>query len=117
MNELAPAGIGELIARRTKVLIVDVRESEAYAGDHIEGAHSIPAGTLAYAADESSIARNDALLNARDATVVVYCEDGRRSRGAAAQLAKLGFADVRWLAGGLCGWRAAGLPLSGDRSD
>ncbi len=43
--------------------------------------------------------------------VFVYCQSGRRSAKAAAELVKLGFKDVRDLQGGVNQWAKAGRPL------
>jgi rhodanese-related sulfurtransferase len=111
LNEIDVAGLSELITEREDVVFVDVRESEEYAAGHIPGAISAPAGTLEHATDEDSVARNEALLQARELIVVVHCDDGRRSRVAAEQLLKHGFTQIYWLVDGLKSWQSNGLPL------
>ena len=104
--------LNDLIGNHEDVLIVDVREREEYVQGHIPGALAVPIGALELAADATSIAGNDRLVSARTGTVVICCDDGRRSRVAAAQLPRLGFANVYCLAGGLKHWQAAGFPLT-----
>jgi rhodanese-related sulfurtransferase len=55
----------------------------------------------------------DRLPADRDATIVLYCRSDRMSHEAAAELARLGYTDVRNLSGGFLAWRAAGLPMEG----
>jgi rhodanese-related sulfurtransferase len=43
--------------------------------------------------------------------VIAYCDRGQRSRAAGSALAKLGFADVYQLTGGIKAWKDAGLPV------
>jgi rhodanese-related sulfurtransferase len=111
LNEIDVAGLSELITERDDLVFVDVRESEEYAAGHIPGAISAPTGTLEHATDEESVARNEALLQARELVVVVYCENGRRSRASAEQLLRRGFTQIYWLVDGLKSWQSSGLPL------
>ena len=111
VNEIDVAGLSELMSERDDIAFVDVRESEEYAVGHIPGAIAAPIGTLEHATDAESVARNEALIAARELVVVVYCEDGRRSRPAAEQLLKLGFTRIYWLVDGLKSWQSNGLPL------
>lgn len=111
VNEIDIAGLSELMTEREDLVFVDVRESEDYGAGHIPGAIAAPIGTLEHAIDEDSIARNEALLQARGLALVVYCEDGRRSHLAAEQLSTVGFSEVYWLAGGVKSWQSNGLPL------
>lgn len=111
VSEIDVVQLNELIAARDDIVFVDVRESEEYASGHIPGAIAVPLGTLDHAVDATSIARNDALLQAWTTTLVVYCDDGRRSRVAADQLHQFGCPRVHWLIDGLNGWQSNGLPL------
>lgn len=60
------------------------------------------------------IAENTARLPAdRQVPIVLYCRTGRMSAEAAATLVRLGYRDVRHLAGGMEAWAAQGYPLQG----
>jgi rhodanese-related sulfurtransferase len=111
MQEISLHELDDLITNHDDVIIVDVREREEYATGHIPGALIVPVGSLENAVDEESIARDEELLSARASAVVVICDDGRRSRVAAGQLARHGFQTVYWLADGLKQWQSAGFPL------
>jgi rhodanese-related sulfurtransferase len=83
--------------------VYDVREPEAFAGGHINGARS-----LARAQHEQAA---EVLKKYREKPVVLYCEDGSVSSGLARRLQAAGFTRVFNLRGGLATWRADGLPL------
>jgi rhodanese-related sulfurtransferase len=110
-TDISAADITELMTARDDVVFIDVRESEEFSQGHIPGAVAAPLGTLEHAVDRDSIARNDALIAARDAIAVVYCDNGERSRTAAEQLEDYGYRRVHRLVEGLKGWQSSGLPL------
>jgi rhodanese-related sulfurtransferase len=114
MHEITIEQLDDLISNHEYVVIVDVREREECARGRVPGALIVPLGSLEHAVDEGSIACNTQLLEARTETVVVCCDDGRRSRVAAAQLAQRGFTTVYWLSNGLKQWQAEGFPLVTD---
>lgn len=92
-----------LINRRNAVL-VDVRDDKEYTdGGRIPNAVHLPQSQLAERAQE--------LKKHTARPLIVYCERGQRSRVAAGTLAKLGFAEVYTLRGGLRAWSEAGLPV------
>lgn len=80
-------------------LVVDVREPEEFAREHIPGARLIPLSAF----EPSRIPAG--------AMVVLHCRSGRRSAEAAARLASTGRCDVLQLKGGIEAWKAAGLPV------
>ena len=47
----------------------------------------------------------------KDRPLLVFCAGGYRSSIAASLLQRLGFANVREIAGGIAGWEAAKLPV------
>jgi hydroxyacylglutathione hydrolase len=88
--------------RAGDVQVLDVRAESEFAGGRVPGALNIPVGQLR--------GRLDAVP--RDRTVVVQCQSGARSAIAASVLVASGFRNVVNLAGGLNGWKAAGLPVA-----
>lgn len=88
---------------RERLLVLDVRERDAYAAGHIPGALHIPRGQL-------ELRVNDEL---KDPTqrILVYCEFGRISTLAAATLRSMGFLGAVALDGGMKAWREAGNAL------
>ncbi|MEP7208610.1 MAG: rhodanese-like domain-containing protein [Casimicrobiaceae bacterium] len=85
-------------------VILDVRETKEFEGGRVPNALHIPLSQL-----ESRSAELDPL---KGRPVVAYCARGNRAPMAARPLAKLGFADVYALRGGLAAWRQAGLPIA-----
>lgn len=100
-----PVAVSQWLAKTPAVQVVDVREKEEYSTGHLEGAALIP-----WSAPDFT-ARAAKELDPKK-PVLVYCRSGRRSKAAAAALAKLGFAEVRNLDGGIIAWQRAGNPVS-----
>ncbi|HEX3837272.1 MAG TPA: rhodanese-like domain-containing protein [Steroidobacteraceae bacterium] len=92
-----------LDAVSAKLMVLDVRERDAYEAGHIPGAAHLPRGQL-------ELRVNDEL---KDPTqrILVCCEFGRISTLAAATLRTMGFQGAVALDGGMKAWRAAGYPL------
>ena len=78
-----------------EVIIVDVRTLAEYQEGHIEGALLIP--------NESIGSDPIALLDDKDAVILVYCRSGNRSAQAAQKLIKLGYKNV-YDFGGVIDW-------------
>jgi rhodanese-related sulfurtransferase len=89
-------GAGDLV-------ILDVREREAYLGGHVRGARLLPRGQLELRVNEE--------LPDPTQRVLAICEYGRISTLAAATLQQMGFQRAIALDGGMKSWREAGHPL------
>jgi DMSO/TMAO reductase YedYZ molybdopterin-dependent catalytic subunit len=93
-------------ARAAKALIdagavmVDVRERSEWDAEHAPGALLVPMGTV----------RDKRALLPADRRIVVVCRSGGRSAAVTESLRAWGFDAVN-LAGGMCAWAAAGLPV------
>lgn len=92
-----------LLDRPNDLVVLDLRESDAFNAGHIEGAIHVPRGQLELRVNETF----------PDPTVriVTCCEFGKISTLAAASLRDLGFEHVAALDGGMKNWREAGLHL------
>jgi glyoxylase-like metal-dependent hydrolase (beta-lactamase superfamily II)/rhodanese-related sulfurtransferase len=93
-----------LANRRGELIVLDVRERDAFDSGHIAGAMHLPRGQL-------ELRVNDEL---KDPTrrILVCCEFGRISTLAAATLRTMGFLGAVALDGGMKAWREAGYALS-----
>lgn len=111
IKELNGEELTRLRADNPDVLLVDVRESSEHEQGHIEGAMLVPRGILEAAADHNYPKRFQALVDARERPVVLYCATGGRSAMAAVTLQLMGFQDVASLAGGFTQWEKDGLPV------
>lgn len=98
----------QLINQKNAIL-VDVRSPEEFTTGTILGARNFPGDSLVQRAGTE-------LSRFKARPVIVLCETGGRSVRMVAELKKAGFAEVYNLAGGVGGWRQAGLPLSRSAS-
>lgn len=87
--------------RMSGATIVDVREYGEFAAGRLPGSRLVPLSQVADRSGEID----------RSRSVLVVCRTGRRSAEASAVLCRLGFEDVRNLAGGIEACRAAGIEL------
>ncbi len=87
-----------------KFLLIDVREDNEYAKDHLPGAIHLGKGII-----ERDIEERVPDLNA---PMILYCGGGFRSALAADNLQKMGYTQVISMDGGIRGWREKGFPLT-----
>lgn len=85
------------------VIVLDVREREAYNRGHIPGAQLLPRGQLELRINQE--------LPDPTRRIVTCCEFGRISTLAAATLRQMGFQRAVALDGGMQSWREAGYPI------
>ncbi|MDO8285026.1 MAG: rhodanese-like domain-containing protein [Rhodoferax sp.] len=91
--EAAPAGL----------IVLDVRERDAYEAGHIPGARLLPRGQLELRVNNE--------LPDPTARIVTCCEFSRISTQAAATLRTMGFQRVVALDGGMKSWLETGYPV------
>lgn len=87
-----------------ELLILDVREREAFDNGHIPRARLLPRGQLELRVNQE--------LPDPTRRILAYCELGQISTLAAATLRELGFQRVLALDGGMRAWREAGFPVA-----
>jgi rhodanese-related sulfurtransferase len=87
-----------------EAVIMDVREKDEWNEEHIPGATHMSRGTIELDIEEKVPDPN--------AMVICHCGGGGRSALAAESLQKMGYKNVRSMAGGLKAWKAAGLPTA-----
>ena len=85
----------EMMVSQEVVVVVDVRTREEYDGGHIENAVLVP--------NESIGSEMPEALPDKEATLLVYCRSGRRSKDAAQKLLELGYQNV-YDFGGVIDW-------------
>jgi rhodanese-related sulfurtransferase len=103
--------LDELLARTSapadaghdELVVLDVREREAWLAGHVTGARSLPRGQLELRVNEE--------LPDPTRRIVTCCEFGRISTLAAATLRDMGFQRAVALDGGMKAWREAGYPV------
>ena len=87
-----------------EAVVVDVREKDEWDEEHIPNATHLSRGTI-----ELDIEGKVPDLNA---LIICHCGGGGRSALAADSLQKMGYKNVRSMAGGFKAWKAAGLPTT-----
>ena len=85
------------------IVILDLREKEAFEGGHLPGARHLPRGQLEL--------RVNTELPDPTARILTYCEFGKISTLAAATLRDLGYGRAAALDGGMTAWREGGYPV------
>jgi glyoxylase-like metal-dependent hydrolase (beta-lactamase superfamily II)/rhodanese-related sulfurtransferase len=93
--------------RADELIVLDVRERDAYEAGHVPGAKLLPRGQLELRVNQD--------LPDPTRRIVVCCELGRISTLATATLRELGFQRAVALDGGMKAWREAGFPLTAGR--
>ncbi len=100
-ESVSPEAFSSQLADEPGAQLVDVRTAEEYAEAHLPAAVNIDVK------QEDFLAKAQSKLDA-GRTVFVYCRSGRRSKDAAAQLAKAGYRVVD-MNGGILEWMQKGL--------
>ncbi|MFN4311990.1 MAG: rhodanese-like domain-containing protein [Ferrovibrio sp.] len=84
-----------------EVVLIDIREPSEYAREHIHGARLVPLNAI----DTHDFDAE------RNKVAVFTCRSGNRTAMNASRLLAKGFREAYVLAGGLDGWKKAGLPV------
>jgi rhodanese-related sulfurtransferase len=87
-----------------EAVIIDVRDKDEWDEEHIPNAIHLSRGTVELDIEEKVPDPN--------AVIICHCGGGGRSALAAESLQKMGYKNVRSMAGGLKAWKAAGLPVT-----
>lgn len=93
----------KLAAMPNDLVLLDVRERDAYEAGHIPGARHLPRGQLELRVNEAFPDPNLRILS--------YCELGKVSTLATATLRKMGFTRAVALDGGMKAWKEQGFPV------
>ena len=88
--------------KRGEAVLLDVREEAEFRQGHAEGAQHLSKGVI-------EVEIEDQVPNP-DQPIIAYCGGGSRSALVADNLQKMGYTNVRSLAGGMRAWNEAGLP-------
>lgn len=113
VREVAPAEANDALSRGDIELVLDVREPGEFQKSHLPYAVNVPRGLLELKADPASPVADATVSDKAEARILVYCTKapGARSLLAAETLAKMGYAQVEVLQGGLDAWSEQGLPV------
>src|SRR4029450_8055452 len=100
ITEISPQGAAAKL-KSDEATIVDVREKDEWDEEHIPGAIHMSRGTVELDIEEHVLDTN--------AMIICHCGGGGRSALAAESLEKMGYNNVRPMAGRFKAWKAAGL--------
>jgi len=90
---------------RGEAVLIDIRETDEHAREHILGARLAPLSAI----DAHDFDRE------HGKAAVFHCKSGVRTQTNAATLLSKGFAEAYYLQGGIEAWKAAGLPVHTNR--
>jgi phage shock protein E len=100
ITEISPTDAAAKMKTGTAT-IIDVREKDEWEEEHIPDATHLSRGTIELDIEEKFPDKN--------AMIICHCGGGGRSALAAASLQKMGYKNVRSMAGG---WKAISLPIT-----
>jgi phage shock protein E len=103
ITEISPQDAAAKL-KSSEAIIVDVREKDEWDEEHIPGAMHMSRGTIELDIEEKVPDTN--------AMIICHCGGGGRSALAAESLQKMGYKNVRSMAGGFKAWKVAGLPMT-----
>ena len=103
ITEISPADARKQ-AEGGEAMLIDVREESDWHEDHAQGARHLSRGVIELEIEEQ--------IPDVKKPIICYCGGGSRSALVAESLQKMGYENVRSLAGGLRAWKEAGLPTA-----
>lgn len=98
------AGDAMAEAERGSAMLIDVRERDDWQQAHAAGAQHFSRGVIELEIEEAA--------PDLEQPIICYCGGGGRSALVAESLHKMGYKDVRSMAGGFKAWQQAGLPVA-----
>lgn len=103
ITEISPSEAAHKL-KSGEAVIADVREKDEWDEEHIPDAIHMSRGTIELDVEEKVPDTN--------AMIICHCGGGGRSALAAESLQKMGYKNVRSMAGGFKAWKATGLPTA-----
>lgn len=103
IEEITPDKVRKKLDADEDFVLLDVREQDEWEDAHITGAKYLGRGVIERDIEEE--------YPNTDEEIVLYCGGGYRSALAADNLQKMGYHNVKSLAGGFRSWIEAGYPI------
>jgi rhodanese-related sulfurtransferase len=103
ITEISPAD-ARTQAEGGEAVLIDVREDGDWREGHAKGAKHLGRGVIELEIEEA--------IPDLKKPIICYCGGGSRSALVAESLQKMGYENVRSIAGGLRAWKEADLPTS-----
>jgi rhodanese-related sulfurtransferase len=105
IQEISPQDAASAL-KRGDALLIDVRDPDEWKEGHIPGAKNFSRGTVELEIEEAAPDLST--------PIITHCGGGGRSALAAESLQRMGYNNVKSMAGGFKAWKAAGLPATPD---
>lgn len=106
VREITVDNVKQMLDGRADFLLIDVREYNEWAKDHLPKAVHLGKGIL-----ERDVEQR---VSDTSTPVVLYCGGGFRSALAADALQRMGYTNVSSMDGGIREWREKGFPLTSE---
>lgn len=106
IEEITPDEVKKKMDADEDFVLLDVREQDEWEDSHITSAEYLGRGVIERDIEQEYPDTNEEL--------VLYCGGGYRSALAADNLQKMGYNNVKSLAGGYRSWIEAGYPIEKD---
>jgi rhodanese-related sulfurtransferase len=103
VTEISPTDAAAAVKSGAAIL-VDVRDKEEWQEEHVPGAMHLSRGTMEWQIEEK--------IPDPNVMIICHCGGGGRSALAAESLQKMGYKNVRSMAGGFKAWKTVGLPTA-----
>ena len=103
VQEISPQDAATAL-KHGDTLLIDVRDPDDWEEGHIPGAKNFSRGTVELEIEEAAPDLST--------PIITHCGGGGRSALAAESLQRMGYKNVKSLAGGFKAWKAAGLPAT-----
>ena len=103
ITEISPTDAAAKM-KSENVVVIDVREKDEWDEEHIPDAIHLSRGTIELDIEEK--------VPDAETMIICHCGGGGRSALAAESLQKMGYKNVRSMAGGFKTWKALGLPTA-----
>ena len=94
-----------LLINKQNAIVVDIRPGDEYKKGHIVNAKNITVSQIEQG-------KFPGIESHKDTPIILVCDTGARTAGAAGKLVKAGFTQVHSLLSGMSGWQAANLPTT-----
>lgn len=108
LTPMSPQQVAEKLKTGAAAL-VDVREPDEFAREHVPGARSLPLSALLGPGGQAAGLTLDPAVE-----VVFHCKSGLRTATNCARLAAIVTGPASTMEGGLEAWKSAGLPITTD---
>ena len=102
ITEISPNETKEALVRGA--VVIDVREDDDWTEGHIKGAKHLSRGVIELEIEDE--------IPDLDQPIICYCGGGSRAALVTESLQKMGYENVRSIAGGFRAWKASDLPTT-----